>query len=119
MSTDYQLLLQKFYNFKEYVKSVSKNDQVVKDYENMTDSEFLLFGLGYLVPNKKNIDVIIQQIVNKLKLTDPEQIQKIKRYIECFIEYLEQINNPDVVNTVIMNCAKEKNIPIPQSKSNS
>ena len=47
MATDLQILLQKFNNFKVYIKTVSTNQQVLKDYEIMTDNEFLLFGLGF------------------------------------------------------------------------
>ena len=116
MSTDYQLLLQKFNNFKVYIKSVSTNQEVIKDYENMTDNEFILFGLGFLVPNKAKLDMILDQICKKLNIKDKEQRDKIRRYLECFIEYLEQINNPDTLKDTILNVASEKNITIPTKK---
>ena len=56
MSTDLQILLQKFNNFKNYIKTVSTNTIVLKDYENMSDKEFLLFGLGFLIPNKNKLE---------------------------------------------------------------
>jgi hypothetical protein len=117
MSTDYQILLQKFGNFKTYIKSVSSNHQVIQDYENMTDNEFLLFGLGFLVPNKGKLDLILEQISNKLNITEKEQREKIKRYLECFIEYLIQINNPDVLKDTILNVASEKGVNIPSNDS--
>ena len=118
MSTDFQILLQKFSNFKTYIKTVAKNEQVMKDYENMTDNEFLLFGLGFLVPNKSKLDTILDQICNKLSVNDQDVKDKIKRYLECFIEYLEQINNPDVVKSTIVNVATEKNIKLPSANIN-
>ena len=44
--TDYQVLMQKFYNFKEFVAQVCNNKKIIEDYKNMSDSEFLLFGLA-------------------------------------------------------------------------
>jgi RAB protein geranylgeranyltransferase component A len=95
--TDFQILLKKFNNFKEYVKSVAPNKAVVADYENMSDNEFMLFGLGFLVPNKEKLNMIVDQICKKLDVTNDEHREKIKRYIECFIEYLEQLNNPEIL----------------------
>ena len=116
MSTDFQVLNQKFNNFKVYIKSVSSNDSVIRDYENMSDNEFLLFGLGFLVPNKEKLDIVLEQICSKLKITDQEQRDKIKRYLECFIEYLIQIKNPsEILKETIINLATEKNIKIPES----
>jgi hypothetical protein len=112
MSTDFQILLQKFNNFKSYVKSISSNQTVISDYDNMSDNEFLLFGLGFLVPNKEKIDMIVDQICQKLQITDAEHKEKIKRYIECFIEYLVQINNPETLKETIINVATEKKIVI-------
>jgi len=116
MSTDYQILLQKFGNFKAYIKSVSHNQQVIQDYENMSDSEFLLFGLGFLVPNKDKLDIIIDQISSKLSITEKEQRDKIRRYLECFIDYLIQINNPEMLKETIFNVATEKGVIIEQQK---
>lgn len=115
MSTDFQVLLQKFNNFKIYIKSISSNEQVITDYENMSDNEFLLFGLGFLVPNKSKLDMILEQVCSKLNITDKEQRDKVRRYLECFIEYLEQINSPDALKETIINVASEKKINIPQN----
>jgi hypothetical protein len=94
MSTDYQVLLSKFNKFREYIKTISKDSKVIQDYEKMTDNEFILFGLGFLVPNKEKLDIIVNQVAEKLKVTEEEHKNKIKRYLECFIEYLQQIQNP-------------------------
>jgi RAB protein geranylgeranyltransferase component A len=108
--TDFQILLKKFNNFKEYVKSVAPNKAVVADYENMSDNEFMLFGLGFLVPNKEKLNMIVDQICKKLGVTNDEHREKIKRYIECFIEYLEQLNNPEILKNTIVNIAQDRGI---------
>ena len=63
MATDLQILLQKFNNFKVYIKTVSTNQEILKDYEIMTDNEFLLFGLGFLIPNKNKLDMVNNQLL--------------------------------------------------------
>ena len=111
MSTDLQILLQKFNNFKVYIKSVSTNEKVLQDYENMTDNEFLLFGLGFLIPNKNKIELVNNQLCSKLNISDNGHKEKISRYINCFIEYLEQLNDPDILKNTVLSLAQEKGIP--------
>jgi hypothetical protein len=111
MSTDLQILLQKFNNFKVYIKSVSTNEKVLQDYENMTDNEFLLFGLGFLIPNKNKIELVNNQLCSKLNICDNGHKEKIGRYINCFIEYLEQLNDPDILKNTVLSLAQEKGIP--------
>lgn len=111
MSTDLQILLQKFNNFKVYIKSVSTNEKVLQDYENMTDNEFLLFGLGFLIPNKNKIELVNNQLCSKLNISDNGHKEKIGRYINCFIEYLEQLNDPDILKNTVLSLAQEKGIP--------
>ena len=113
MSTDYHILLQKFYNFKEFVGKVCNKPEVIKDYENMSDSEFLLFGLGFLLPNKSKMELIVAQMVTKIGVTEEEHITKIRRYLECFTEYLEQINSQEAVLNTIAQVANEKIVAKP------
>lgn len=107
MSTDYQVLLQKFENFKKFVIEITPDKKIVKEYENMTNNEFLLFGSGFLVPNKDKIDQIVSQLCNKVKVTQPEHRVKLQRYLECFIEYLEQLDNTQVFQDSIVGCVSE------------
>ena len=113
MATDLQILLQKFNNFKVYIKTVSTNQEVLKDYEIMTDNEFLLFGLGFLIPNKNKLDMVNNQLCQKLNIVNVNHREKISRYIDCFIEYLEQLNDPNILKDTVISLAKEKGIPIP------
>ena len=82
----------------------------------MTNKEFLLFGMAFLIPNKDKLEPILQQICTKMEIADEEVINKVRRYLQCFIEYLEQINTPETVKSVIQDCAKEKNVAIPDEK---
>ena len=113
MSTDLQILLQKFNNFKNYIKTVSTNTIVLKDYENMSDNEFLLFGLGFLIPNKNKITQVNNNLCSKLDITNELHKEKIRRYIDCFIEYLQQLDDPDILKNTVLSLAQEKNITIP------
>lgn len=108
MSTDYQVLLQKFNNFKKFVKQVSTKTEVINDYEKMTDNEFILFGVGFLVPNKDKLDLITDKVYEKLALTDEAHKEKIKRYLTCFIEYLNQINDPNIFTQTVKNIQQEQ-----------
>ena len=118
MNTDYHVLMQKFNNFKTFVKEISNNTKAVEGYEKMTDSEFLLLGLSFLVPNAKNLDIVVAQMASKLEVTDEELVKKIKRYVECFVEYLEQLSKEDNINEVIIDTVKkvaeEQNIELPK-----
>ncbi len=113
MSTDLQILLQKFNNFKVYIKTVSTNQEVLQNYQTMTDNEFLIFGLGFLIPNKNKLDMVNNQLCQKLNIVNATHKEKISRYIDCFIEYLEQLNDPNILKDTVISLAKEKGIPIP------
>lgn len=117
MTTDYHLLIQKFNNFKIFVKEISKSESV-SNYENMTDSQFLLFGLGFLVPNADKLEMIVQQIVAKLEITNDEHMDKIKQYMQCFTDYLLQLSKEDNINDILLetvkDVAREQNITLPE-----
>lgn len=117
MSTDYHLLIQKFNNFKIFVKEISKS-KAVSSYESMTDSQFLLFGLGFLVPNADKLEMIVQQIVTKLEITNDEHMDKITQYMQCFTDYLQQLSKEDNINDILLetvkDVAREQNITLPE-----
>ena len=111
--SDYQILMSKFYNFKSFVKDVATHKLALNDYDKMTDSEFMLFGLGFLLPNKSKLELIQVQIANKLGISNTEHLDKLMRYLECFCEYLEQLNSETNIQSTILNVAAEQNITIP------
>ena len=111
-TTDYQLLLQKFHNFKKYMKDNGKDKKCIEDYSKMTENAFLLFGIGFLLPNKNNLNMVANKMCEKVKIEDKEVEEKIKRYLQCFVEYLDQLNSPELTRQVILNNAEEKGINI-------
>ena len=112
MSTDYQILLEKFQNFKNYVTQIAKDKRTIKDYESMTNNEFLLFGSCFLLPNKDKLEQIMVQLCQKLKVNQPDQREKLQRYMECFIEYLEQLDSTKIAKECIVGCSEELGIPL-------
>ena len=113
MSTDFQILMQKFHNFKTFVTQIAVNKEVIKEYNNMSDNEFLLFGLGFLLPNQGKLDLIVTQMCQKIGVNQPDDTDKLRRYLLCFIEYLSQINNNELLEKTILNVATEQQITIP------
>ena len=114
MSTDYQVLIQKFNNFKAYVAGISPNKDVIKEYEGMSESEMMLFVIGFLIPNMAKLDLIVAQMAQKIGLNNEDDKGKIKRYLECFIEYVSQINNAETLEKTILNVVNEKKIDLSQ-----
>jgi len=110
MSTDYQVLIQKFNNFRKFVCEICKDEQVLNEYKNMSENTFLLFGLGFLLPNKDKLPLIAEKVCDKIKVSNDDHKKKISRYFECFCEYLEQINNKDTAESVLKGALDEKGI---------
>ena len=79
---------EKFENFKKFVKEVSKNQEAIALYEDM--SWFKLQGMAYvlLLPNRHRLDDIIPTMQEKLDFPD-EHVPKFRRYIELFIDYID------------------------------
>ena len=111
MSTDYQILMQKFNNFKKFITSICKNEEVLKEYETMSENTFLLFGLGFLLPNKDKLSFVAERVCEKIGCPEnDDHKKKIVRYFECFCEYLEQLNNKETAEKIIVQTLQEKGI---------
>jgi hypothetical protein len=110
MTTDYQVLIQKFNNFKSFVQEISPKKEVINEYNKMSESEMILFCIGFLIPNRDKLDIIVSQMATKLEINDEEYKSKIKRYLQCFIEYVNQINSNELLEKTIITCANEQNI---------
>lgn len=110
MTTDYSVLMQKFNNFKNFIKETSNETELIKRYESMSDNSFLLFGLSFLLPNRSKLDVFTKKLSQDLKLENKEHIEKLERYLNCFCEYLEQLNTPEMKKQVIEECFQEIDI---------
>jgi hypothetical protein len=77
----------KFTNFKTFVKQISKNQEVIKEYENM--SWFKLQAMAYvlLLPNRSKLGEIVKEMQTRLEFDD-EHLSKFRRYIDLFVEYI-------------------------------
>ena len=91
MSSDMQVLVEKFSNFKKFVKENAKSPSV-KMFESYTDKQF--FGFSHLLVKmheEKKLDDLVTKTVNDLEI-DPIHTDKIMRYYLCFIDYVKAIN---------------------------
>ena len=78
---------EKLDNFKLFVKEISRNDETIQDYMDM--SFFKLQGLAYvlLIPQRDNLPAIAKEMQKKLDFDD-EHLPKFTRYLQFFVEYL-------------------------------
>ena len=98
MSSNYEVLLQKFNNFKKFVKENSKNPQVSL-FEQYTEQQLLqyssvLFHFDSQGKLKEIVDKTVQELGMDVKHTD-----LVNRYYRCFIDYLSLMmkeNHPAV-----------------------
>jgi len=74
-------------NFKAFVDEVSRNKTIVDEYKSM--SWFKVQALAYvlLIPQRDNLDVIAKEMQKKLDFDDAH-LDKFKRYLSFFVEYL-------------------------------
>lgn len=113
MATDYQLLLQKFNNFKIFVTEHSKNRIAIEEYKSLTENQFLLNGVYFLLPNKHQLEKVGALMCQKLKIEGQEDMDKVTRYLQCFVEYLDQLNSPEFTKDVLKANISEQGIKIP------
>ena len=93
MSTNYEILCQKFNNFKLFVREHAKSPKV-QLFATYTDEQFLQFScilLGFKKDGK--IEELAKKTCDDLEI-DPQHQQKIARYFECFTQYLLLMNDP-------------------------
>lgn len=77
----------KFENFKQFVQEISPNSEVLDQYRNMSWFKLQTIGYVLLVPNRDNLDQIVDAMRDKLRF-DEQHLPKFRRYIELFVEYL-------------------------------
>jgi hypothetical protein len=101
MSNDFQVLQEKFQNFKKFMTEISTSPkiQLMKQY---TDMQFLAFSV---ILSKAKSDNKLNEFVDKtceeLEIKS-EHKDKLLRYYLCFCEYLEKIqaaNKASLVST--------------------
>lgn len=77
----------KLENFKSFVKEVSRNQDTIQEYAEL--SVFKMKALAYvlLIPQRNNLPMVVKEMQKKLDFDD-EHLNKFQRYLEFFIEYL-------------------------------
>lgn len=92
MTSDYQILQQKFTNFKAFVKSISRKRDQLNKFELLSDDQWLVLVNKNIVPHFKNnsLDTVVNEMIEYLEIdqTNEETMAKLRRYLECFSEYL-------------------------------
>jgi hypothetical protein len=78
---------EKFANFKQFVKLVSKNQEIIEEYQEMSWMKLQALAYVLLLPNRDRLDEIVQEMQKKLDFPD-ESLPKFRRYIDLFVEFL-------------------------------
>ena len=78
---------EKLDNFKNFVKEISKNQDTIDEYQNMSWFQMKAMSYVFLLPNKDNLEGIAKQMQKKLDFSD-EHLPKFIRYLELFTSYL-------------------------------
>ena len=92
MSNDYEVLKQKFSNFKVFIKEVSRKTDQLSKFALLSDDQWLVLVQKQVVPHFKNnsIDTVLDEMVEYLDIdkTKETHVNKLRRYLECFSEFL-------------------------------
>jgi hypothetical protein len=109
MSNNFEILTQKFENFKNFIKEHSKSPKI-SAFDNYKPIQFLSYS-AVLMKFKEDgkLQEIVDKTVAELEM-DPIHKDKIMRYYLCFVEYLSLLTN-DVKDLANKNTDdnKEKN----------
>ena len=102
MSNDLEILTQKFQNFKKFVSEVGTNKEKVNLLVSQTDEQMLTRSSLLLMVHQKtwSIDMITNITCLELGIDKPEDKDKIKKYFNCFIEYLSIIHKDQNINNI-------------------
>lgn len=79
--------MEKMENFKKFIKEISKNQEPMEQYVNLTYPKLYALCKLHLIPKKDEIDSIVEQMSKVLDFDYQEYGSKVKRYLELFIEY--------------------------------
>lgn len=93
-----ETLIQKFENFKKFVKEHAKNEAVIQVFGNYTNKQFLGFSLVLInFKNQNKIGDMVNKTCLELQIDD-EHKEKIARYYDCFCDYLLSIPKDELEN---------------------
>lgn len=100
MSSDYQVLQQKFNNFKVFIKEISRKSDQLSKFGLLSDDQWLVLVKKNIVPHFQNnsLDTVIKEMVEYLDIdeTNAANVDKLTRYLECFAEFLLSEAKKDV-----------------------
>lgn len=94
-----QLLIEKFTNFKNFIKSLSEKYKIESDYNEIptTDPVLILVGIKKLIiPYENNIEELVKvyKIENNIDIELIEEDKtKLMKYMRFFIEIYHKIND--------------------------
>ena len=92
MSNDYEVLKQKFTNFKVFIKEVSRKTDQLSKFALLSDDQWLVLVQKQVVPHFKqnSLDTVLDEMVQYLDIdkTNEEHVNKLRRYLNCFSEFL-------------------------------
>ena len=96
--SNYSVLMQKFGNFKTFLKENSKSEKVLL-FDQYTDAQFLQYASVLLHFHESGkLKEIVDKTVEELKI-DVTHTDKVNRYYLCFVDYLNLMkkdNHPAV-----------------------
>lgn len=107
MTSDHDFMLEKLDNFKKFLGEVSENEDVLKEYENLSPMKMILFANVYLIPCRDDLDDIVSKMRERLMFAD-EHNSKVKRYIKMFIELISGVPYDEAENEAADDEAKDE-----------
>lgn len=84
------LLVEKFKNFKQFVKENANNKDQIKEYENMSIEKLIIMSKIFFIPFKNSLDDMVEKIIERCEMNE-QCTERVKKYLECFIELLEDL----------------------------
>ena len=102
MSSNYEVLLQKFNNFKKFIKENSNSPKVAL-FEQYTEQQLLQYSsVLFHFDSQGKLKEIVDKTIQELEM-DPKHTNLLNRYYRCFVDYLSLM-------------AKEKHPAVPEIK---
>lgn len=100
MSNDYEVLIQKFNNFQKFVAEIGDEDKVAK-FNKLTPDQWICLASANITPYFQNntMDQAVDEMCLHLNIdkTNEQNMSKLRRYLDCFSEYLLQDDMKEVV----------------------
>lgn len=97
MTSNYEILVQKFENFKKYIKEISKSPKV-QIFESYSNAHYIGFSaILSKFQKEQKLKELVDKTMSDLEI-DKQHYDKIMRYYLCFCEYIQLIEKPPMEN---------------------